>query len=154
MIEAQSVPVPATVGGVTSAGGQASQSDPTTFVPWKHARMLKQSQRVVACTYRIWTDSSYGAAVECSSGRTLGWQHPHQKSRMAIKLCRAQSPAHRTTRSSPHGVYKPTKNTSLGQVGCPAARRPWPTSVLWARAADAGVCGPGPRCSSPWASQA
>ena len=67
-----------------------------------------------------------------------GQQRPRQKSGLAIKLCRAPSPAHHTTRNGPHDVYKPTKNPGPGQVGCLAVWRPWPASGLWAGSAGIG----------------
>jgi len=56
MIEAQSVFVLVTVGGITSTGGQASQSDRTTLAPWQHAHVLNPSIQVVVWTHRRWTD--------------------------------------------------------------------------------------------------
>jgi hypothetical protein len=60
-----------------------------------------------------------------------------KKRGLAIKHSRAQSPAHLITRGNPHGVYKPTKNSLLGQSLFPAARRPWTSSVAQSWSADA-----------------
>jgi hypothetical protein len=56
IIEAQSVPIPVIVAGITSAGEQVPLSDHTILTPWQHAHVLNQSIRVVVCTHRMWTD--------------------------------------------------------------------------------------------------
>jgi hypothetical protein len=60
-----------------------------------------------------------------------------KKRRLAIKHSRAQSPAYLITRGNPHGVYKPTRNSLLGQSLFLAARRPWTSSVAQSWSAGA-----------------
>src|SRR5215813_9405978 len=60
-----------------------------------------------------------------------------KKRGLAIKLPRAQSPAHIITRSNPHGVHKPTRNDPLGQFLFPTVKRPWTVSVSRGRSAGA-----------------
>ena len=75
------------------------------------ARACAESVNTSHSAYALHVDL---LSVRRGSGRTLGQQHPRQKSGLAIKLCRAQSPAHHTTRSCPHGVYKLTKTAWPG----------------------------------------
>src|SRR5438093_2698005 len=60
-----------------------------------------------------------------------------KKSGLAIKLWRAQSPAHITTKCNPHGVYKRTKNAWMGQPVSPAVRRSWTLFMLRRRSQGA-----------------
>src|SRR5262249_21500656 len=91
---------------------------------------------VSACVRRRF----FVASFEKSGGGLAFCQKCTGKKRgLAIKLCRAQSPAPISTRDTPHGLYKPTRKDPLGQLLFTASRRPWTLSVPRRRSAGAFV---------------
>jgi len=100
-------------------------------------------QHVMSGDTRLSSDSGDSATPRRRRPRFFGdplWGEPQvvtrypkrigSKKGLAIELARAPSPAHRTTRSHPHGVYKPNRHAQLEQ---PFVRLEAPLAALCLR---------------------